>query len=84
MAAEPITTYRVHFRSEHALRSARARLQEDGFAVTDVTGEAVLALDARLGTQEKDAAVRLQTALAQVDHDPLIEYQDERLEFFSR
>jgi hypothetical protein len=47
-----------------------------------VSGGATHALDASFGTNEDDAAVKIHAALADIDHDPLIEYQVASLEFF--
>ena len=51
--------------------------------MADAKGGAPHTLDASLGANEEDAAVKLRLALADIDHDPLIEYQIANLQFFS-
>jgi hypothetical protein len=81
--------YRIYFASPAAMSVARRNLEAQGFFVEDAPPEESAtsgqALDAALETAagESDASSRLDAALLTIEHDPVIEYQVQRLEPFT-
>jgi hypothetical protein len=78
--ADAITRYRIQFHREAALDAARCALEAEGFAVTG-TSDAPQTLDAHFAGLDADADAKLQAALEGIDHDPVIEWYVERMEF---
>jgi hypothetical protein len=79
--------YRIHLASSAAISAARSNLEAQGFSVEDAprseapTGHALDAVIQAAG--ESEARSLLDAALLTVDHDPMIEYQLQRLESFT-
>lgn len=85
----PVTAvYRIHLASSAAMSAARSNLEAHGFSVEDAprseapTGHALDAV-IQAAAGEEEASSLLDAALLTVDHDPVIEYQLQRLESFT-